>query len=125
MKTNEPIIFFNGVRFRVECAIRKNDASESRDFIDALDIRKKAKITSLIKRFANAGRIRNKEQFKKVTGTDFWEFKSNQIRVLMYHCGKGKIALTHGFVKKDDKIRKEEIERAYSIKGEYEQRKGG
>jgi phage-related protein len=124
--TIKPKTFYTGVIFTVECAIKANGASESYDFIRNLDNLQKAKITALIKRFADHGRISNKEQFKKVEG-DLWEFKNYQTRVIMYYSGKGQITLTNGFIKKTDKIPKSEIDRAYRIKEENEivKKKGG
>jgi hypothetical protein len=116
----KPIIFFVGQRFVVECAIRSNADCPSKDFIDSLNNQDKPKIIRTIKRYANFGTIFNKEQFKKVEGTEFFEFKSFQIRIFMYHCSLGRIALTHGFNKKGDRIPPGEIERAYLIREEYD-----
>lgn len=115
----KPILLYQGQRFTVEYAIRGNGISESRAFIEQLDNAQKAKILKIIKRFADKGIIRNKKQFKKVEG-DIWEFKEFQIRVFMYHCAHGRIALTHGFFKKRNNIPRSQIERANQIKKEYE-----
>lgn len=120
MKAKKPIFLYRGQRFDVECAVRTNGKCESKVFLDSLTVSDRAKIIKNIKRFANAGKIRNREKFKKVEGTDFWEFKEFQTRILMYYCARGHIALTHGFVKKGDRIPKQQIERAYTIKEEYE-----
>ena len=120
----KPILFYIGKYFTVEYAIRGNGISESKDFIKHLDNAQKAKIIKIIKRFANIGKIWNKEQFKKVEG-DIWEFKEFQIRVFMYHCAHGCIALTHGCIKKRKNILRSQIDRANKIKEEYEEvRKG-
>ena len=109
-----------GERVVVECVIRANGNSPSKDFLDSLNNKDRPKIMRIIKRYANFRVIFNKEQFKKVEGTDFFEFKSFQIRLLMYHCSLGRIALTHGFKKKGDRIPRSEIKRAYRIKEEYD-----
>lgn len=120
----KPIIFYIGKIFTVECAIRSNDTSESKSFIDGLSIPEKAKIIKVIKRYADFGRIANQEQFKKVEG-DIWEFKNYQTRILMYHCSKGHIALTQGFKKKVKRTPKNEIKKANEIIEEYNEiRKG-
>jgi phage-related protein len=99
--------------------------SENKAFLDSLDTSQRAKIVKIIKRYADFGYIRNKEQFKKVEGC-LWEFKEYQTRILMYHCStRGRIALTHGFVKKKDKVPRNQIDRATEIKNEYDSiRKG-
>ncbi len=115
----KPIIFYEGVKFTVECAVQKNGVSDSNSFIEGLEIRQKAKITAIIKRYANFGVIKDDKKFKKLEG-NLWEFKDYQTRVIMYHCARGVIALTHGFIKKSPKTPKTEIDRANRIKGEYD-----
>jgi phage-related protein len=118
------IVFYKGHYFTVECAIRKNGISESQGFLDGLDRSLRAKIVRIIKRHADFGRIRNKEHFRKVEG-DIWEYKEFQRRILMYHCGPGHIALTHGFEKKGNKTPRNQIDRANQIMIEYNRiRKG-
>lgn len=114
-----PIILYKGAKFIVECAIQENGTSPSLDFLNSLNARKKAKIFRIIKRFADFGSITNKDLFKKVEG-ELWEFKNYQTRLIMYHCGCGAIALTHGFTKKGQKIKKKHITRANRIKQEYQ-----
>jgi phage-related protein len=116
----EPIIFYEGERFIVECAIRSNGTSESETFLDNLSKPLRAKIIKIIKRYADVGWVRNSEQFKKVE-SDIWEFKEFQRRILMYHCARGRIALTHGFIKKGDRIPKTQTDRAKQIMLEYNQ----
>lgn len=118
MKLRKPIIFFRGQKFIVECAIREDGSSDSKAFLDSMDIKKRAKIVKLIERFADFGVIHNKEQFKKVEGK-IWEFKHFQTRILMYHCAIQCIALTTGFFKKGNKIPKTKIDRANQIMNEY------
>ena len=92
-------------------------------FIASLGDVDKAKIFKIIKRFANFGVIYNKEQFRKVEG-HIWEFKNYQTRILMYHCDRHCIALTHGFIKKGNRISKREIDKANQIMGEYNSVRG-
>ncbi|MEW6669772.1 MAG: type II toxin-antitoxin system RelE/ParE family toxin [Thermodesulfobacteriota bacterium] len=105
----------------MECAkTREQDTTPIQEFLASLNNKNKAKIISIISRYAEFGKISNREQFKKVDAV-FWEFKSFQIRVFMYHCERGCIALTHGFIKKGDKIPPAEIVRAYKIKELYDE----
>jgi phage-related protein len=113
-----PIIHYEGTRFIVEGAISANGECESKVFLDSLRDAERAKIFKIIKRLADFGVIHNREQFKKVEG-DFWEFKEFQRRILMYYLPNRRIVLTHGFIKKVDKIPKAEIDRAKAIMREY------
>lgn len=120
----KPIVFYRGKVYVVECAIRLNGSCEGKAFLDALDNKSKAKIVRTIKRLADFGHIRSREQYKKVEG-DVWEFKEFQTRIPMYHCAPGCIALTHGFFKKTEKMPKSQLRRAEQIMLEYNKvRKG-
>jgi phage-related protein len=117
---DRPIIIYNGSLFAVEGAISANGECESKDFLDALGETERAKILKIIKRLANFGVVQNREQFKKVEG-EIWEFKEFQRRILMYYLPNRRIVLTHGFIKKGDRIPRSEIERANTIRHEYNQ----
>ena len=121
----EPIVFYEGRYFVVECAIRSNSTSESKEFLDNLGTPLRAKLVKIIKRLADFGRINSREQFRKVEGK-IWEFKEFQRRVLVYHCAPGCIALTHGFEKKSSgRTPRNQIDRANQIMLEYDEiRKG-
>jgi hypothetical protein len=66
--------------------------------------------------------VTNREQFKKIEGEDFFEFKNFRIRMPCYFHRAGRLILTHGFIKKEPWIRPEEIERMKRIRDEYEKR---
>jgi phage-related protein len=124
MSVKSPIILFEGAYFIVECAIRANGSSPSKKFIEELSLKDKGKILRIIKRYANFGKIVNREQFKKIE-KGLWEFKNFQIRILMYHAVSRTVVLTHGIKKKKSRIGQIEIDKAYRIMEEYEKNKGG
>jgi phage-related protein len=70
--------------------------------------------------------VEDSELFKKITD-DIWEFRTlymrKQIRLLAFwdkNSRKPKMVIcTHGFIKKDWKIPKQEIEKAVGIMNEY------
>lgn len=72
-----------------------------------------------------AGGVIDKELFKKLDGTDIWEFRTlyNGIcyRILSFWDTESKalIITTHGFVKKTQKTPISEINRANAIRNEY------
>ena len=66
------------------------------------------------------GRISNEEKFKKIEKTDFFEFKSHQIRMPCFFSAGRLLVITHGFVKQSDSIRLQELRRAERIKTEDE-----
>lgn len=89
------------------------------DFFRGLDIRDQMKMLKLFEMLGERGSIFNKEKFKAIEGTKFYEFKSKQIRMPCYQGGLIWI-VTHGFIKKTDKIDREEIRRAERIRAEDE-----
>lgn len=72
-----------------------------------------------------AGGVVDKELFKKLDGTDIWEFRTLYsgvcYRILSFWDTEAQalIVTTHGFVKKTQKTPKSEIARANAIRNEY------
>ena len=63
------------------------------------------------------GWIKNDQKFKPIEGSDFFEFKSFQIRMPCYRSGNLMI-ITHGFIKKTGPISPEELKRAERFRNE-------
>ena len=76
-----------------------------------------------------AAGLMNKELFKKLDGTDIWEFRTLYAgigyRLLAFFdtAEEALIITTHGFVKKTQKTPQKEIERAKEIRKEYFEQK--
>ena len=60
------------------------------------------------------GRINNQRKFRKERGP-IWAFKVRQLRIGAFQVGRVWF-LTHGFSKKQDRWRREELERAETIR---------
>lgn len=93
------------------------------DFLNSLQQEVKDKILFNVDKVAN-GYI-NKDLFKKLSGTDIWEFRTKyrgvQYRLLAFWDTSKQtlIIATHGFVKKSQKTPNKEIMRAEEIRKEY------
>lgn len=97
---------------------------EVRDFLKSLSPEPRRKI------YANLSKVQNgvvdKNIFKKLTGTDFWEFRTYYsgmyYRLIAFwdKTEKSLVVCTHGFVKKAQKTPKNEIDKAISIRRDYE-----
>jgi hypothetical protein len=85
---------------------------------DELDDTEKAQMLRLFNKMAEQGRIASREQFKRIEGTDFFEFKNFQIRMPCYFAPGSLVIITHGFRKKGDRIPPSEIGRATRIRQE-------
>ncbi|MDE7153723.1 MAG: type II toxin-antitoxin system RelE/ParE family toxin [Muribaculaceae bacterium] len=92
-------------------------------FLQTVSPKAKAKIFYNINLVA-AGRM-DKEIFKKLEGTDIWEFRTMfaglAYRLLAFFDSRehALIITTHGFIKKTQKTPQKEIDRAKAIRTEY------
>jgi len=99
-------------------------------YTDALEFLQKIEPKTREKIIYNIDKARytlDPKLFKKLTGTDIWEFRTlyngKHYRLLAFW-DKTKdvdtlVVATHGFIKKTDKTPSKEIERAYEIMKEY------
>jgi hypothetical protein len=99
-------------------AVAADGTSPGEQFYEGLGDTDKAKLNKLFEVLGDLGRISNKEKFKKIEGSEFFEFKSFQIRMPCFFQDGGVVVITHGFIKKGDKISSAEIRRAERIKEE-------
>jgi hypothetical protein len=111
-------------RIRIEAVVRDDGSCPAKEFLDGLDAGKTAKMKALftlfIERFPQP---LSGEKFKKIEGTeDLFEFKSFQIRIPCFFVSGGRILLTHGLIKQQDRLRPSEIARANEIKGVFDRR---
>jgi len=112
-------VAYRGISFTIEYARQANGDVPGLEFFNSMDPRWQARIFSLFRRLGDAGRIENREMFRKETG-EFFAFKAFQARLLCYFRADRRVVVTHGFRKKTDNIRKQEFERAGRIKDDYE-----
>jgi len=124
MNRREENIVYAGSKRSIEYAILANGKMPAREFFYGLSERDQNGLIVLFKLFGDFGEIRNRERFKRIEGTDFFEFKRFQTRFICFMQPGGKVILTHGFTKKRDKISPEEIRKAYRIKEEHLSREG-
>lgn len=96
---------------------------EADNFIKGLPYAAAKKIDSNIKRIMQGER--NAELFKKLDGTDIWEFRTlfNKIKYRLFAFwgtrGNTLVIVTHGIVKKTQKTPAKEIAKAERIRQEY------
>ena len=95
-----------------------NGTCEAEEFLNELSEKEKAKITPLLHYTANNGLLRNEQKFKSIGG-DLFEFKGFQSRLFCFF-DKGKLViLSHGCIKKRDKLDPSDIKKARTRKEEY------
>lgn len=93
------------------------------DFIDALPDKAREKVLYNIRKIR--GGVRDVELFKKLEGSEIWEFRTRwqgmAYRLFAFWDTEAEtlVVATHGMVKKTQKTPKAEIERAEAIRREY------
>lgn len=112
-------VLYAGRWFTVE-SIRLDDGSlPLREFIEGLDDGDRIKVLALIERLADTGKIWNEQKCKKVAGTELFELKSFQIRILWFYAPERRVVLAHHVIKKGDRLRGQDIERAERMRTQY------
>src|SRR5438552_18417991 len=96
-------ITYRGSRFIIEYARLANGTAPGLEFFNSLEARWQARIQVLYQRLGDHGRILNAEMFKKKEG-GFCAFKAYQVRLLGYFRQDARVVVTHGFIKKTDKL---------------------
>src|SRR5260370_37166706 len=118
----EPVIAYRGTRFTIELASRAAGSVPALDFYKQSEPRWQGRLNTLLKMLGDTGWIKNKEMFRKFAD-GFWEFKAFQKRMPCYFRQDARVVITHGFTKKKEGAApRQEVERAQTIKVEYEER---
>ena len=97
-------------------------SKDADDFLESLSQKAKDKILSNIRK---AKYVLNPKLFKKLEGTDIWEFRTKydgiQYRLLAFWdtSTNSLVVATHGFIKKVQKTPKQQIKRAEEIRALY------
>lgn len=101
----------------VRYAVDAHGEMPARDFVEGLSNADQAKVLALFQRIADVGKIANREKFRKERG-EIFAFKSHQIRIPCFRQG-GAWYLAYGFIKKGDRWKPEELDRADRIREEH------
>jgi hypothetical protein len=111
-------VFSKGAFYAVELAFTANGKCPAKKFLDGRPHLEREKISRIIKRLADKGKLAKRQQFKKIEGEEFFEFKNFRIRMPCYFHADGRIIITHGFLMKGDSIEPERIDRMKRIRDE-------
>ncbi len=98
-----------------------------KDFLDSLPGKVAQKVTWVLRLLEDLDIVPS-SYFKKLSGTEeIWEcrikFGSNAYRIFCFFIDNFVVVLTHGFVKKSQKIPKREIERAEAYRMDFFRRR--
>lgn len=114
---------YPGANFRIVYAVCAS-GSPAKEFFDALDPKIQRKFAVSFKKLGDEGKLFNKEHFKAVEGTEFYEFKQHRYRIMCRFLPNRILLLTNGFEKKKERIDRDELRRADRIYQEDRERSG-
>jgi phage-related protein len=92
--------------------------SQPKDYLLKLDSSSQQKVFYLFKRMADFGKINDKTKFRN-EGDQIFAFKPQPERFLSFFVKGNKIIITNAFRKKNDKLPKNEKEKAIRCKSDY------
>jgi len=112
-----------GPRHEIYFYVNALGNSQALAFMNGLDTRDQAKLAALFEQTCLSGRKVNPDQFKYELN-EIYAFKVRQVRFYCFFDDKI-IVLTNGAIKKQQKARKQDLEKAARMRNEYLERKGG
>src|SRR6266704_224893 len=110
-------LLLNGEKFKIY-GLLINGACEADEYLKELSEKEKSKLIPLLKYTADTGPVKNEQKFKNI-GNGIFEFKGFQSRLFCFFDEGRIIILTHGFIKKRDKLDSADIQKARSRKEDY------
>jgi len=111
-------IAYRGECFTIEWYFDVKRESQTLGYYQSLDIDDRIKLLKLFKRMGDAGEIKNKTKFIN-EGDKIYAFKPKPDRFLCFFCEGKKIVVTNAFRKKQQKLPKNEKEKALKRKDAY------
>jgi len=112
-----------GEKSTLEFFVAKNGDVLARDWLNAQGTVTQQKFLTLFKRLGEYSTLKNERKFMHLTGTDdIFEFKDDQGRILCFFFKGRRVILTNAVTKKGAKTPTGEIERAETLKQEFEGR---
>jgi hypothetical protein len=110
-------LLLNGDKFKIYGLI-VNGTCEADEFLEGLSNKEKGKILPVLHYTAHSGLLHNDQKFKSI-GDGIFEFKGFQSRLFCFFDEGRIIILTHGCIKKRDKLDPADIKKARSRKDDY------
>ena len=112
---------YQGERFIIEWYFPEEGDSPALSYYNALDKDQRLKLLYLFKRMGDIGKVNDTTKFNN-EGDQIFAFKPKPDRFLCFFERQGKIIITNAFCKKQQKLPKNEKEKALAYKESYEKR---
>jgi len=114
-------VAYKGECFQIEWYWDANEHSQPLEYFEALDDDQKVKALVLFKRMGDTGKIFDTTKFRN-EGDKVFAFKPMPDRFLSFFTIGKRIIITNAFVKKSDKLPREEKDRALKHMKDYKRR---
>jgi len=114
-------IAYKGSAFTIEWYFTEDGESMALEYYKSLDAQQRRKFLFLLKRIGDSGKISDKTKFI-YEGDQIYAFKPQPERFLCFFMQEGKVIITNGFRKKQQKLPSGEKERALACKENYQKR---
>lgn len=114
-------IAYAGKKFTIEWYFDSQDKSKALEYFNSLTQQERIKVLHLFKRMGDFGEIKDRTKFN-YEGNNIYAFKPKPDRFLCFLFVGNKIIVTNGFRKKQQKLPKNEKERAERNRNDYESR---
>lgn len=115
------LVIYQGSAYTLEWYHDEKGKSQSLEHFDRMSAAQKRKAFYLFKVMGDVGKIQNKTKFR-CEADGIYAFKPQPDRFLCFFVKNKKIVVTSAFVKKQDKLPKQEKIRALKHKADYEAR---
>lgn len=116
---NEQYIAYSGKEFIIEWYYDSRGRSAALDYYNSLTVQERLRVLYLFKRMGDSGEIKDRTKFN-YEGDHIYAFKPKPERFLCFFYIGDKIIVTNGFRKKQQKLPKNEKDRAERNKRDYE-----
>ncbi|MBR1713638.1 MAG: type II toxin-antitoxin system RelE/ParE family toxin [Treponema sp.] len=114
-------IAYQGEKFTIEWYYSQNGESQPLEFFKKLSPLEQQKFFYLVKRIGDFGFISDKTKFRN-EDDGIYAFKPQPNRFLSFFFEGGKIIITNAFVKKSQKLKKQDKESAIYARADYLER---
>lgn len=112
---------YAGVKYTIEWYFTEKGESQSLEFFNGISATEQQKLFHIIKRLGDFGFVSDKTKFRN-EGDDIYAIKPQPNRFLSFFYEGNKIIITNAFVKKAQKLRKQEKDRAKAARKDYIER---
>lgn len=119
--TVEEYVFYRGEKLQVEFYFTDEGKMPAKEFLEGIPGTKVvAKLMGYVKSIVEQGALYDERKFRLVGKKQkIYEFKPTAFRFFGFFSAGGKLIITNGYMKKSQKVKNDELERAIRCKNDY------